>query len=301
VYYHIIVELKGTTTVLIRVDLTETQVLEEYVGPFLARQQILCGGRGIEFTDIERLQITKSQLPNARLVAIILIEWDAAGKKPIAMPPVNVVAAARATDVTDALFSRFRSHALQLEREVRKEVSTMVQDPRSVMVVHGRDAKARTAMFAFLRAIDLRPIEWSTAVQATGSASPYIGQVLDSAFSLATAVVVIFTPDEDARLRDALHSGNDPTYEKELTGQARPNVIFEAGMAFGRHPERTVLVEMGKLRPFSDIAGRHALRINNSAERRNELASRLRTAGCAVNVEGADWLSAGDFDVLTER
>ena len=39
---------------------------------------------------------------------------------------------------------------------------------RKVFVVHGRNGAARTAMFAFLRAIGLDPIEWSVAVQMTG-------------------------------------------------------------------------------------------------------------------------------------
>jgi Predicted nucleotide-binding protein containing TIR-like domain len=150
---------------------------------------------------------------------------------------------------------------------------------RKVFVVHGRNREARAAMFTFLRAIGLGPIEWSEAVRLTGEASPYIGHVLDAAFSAAQAIVVLLTPDD----------------ETIPLAQARPNVLFEAGMAMGRDPKRTVLVELGQLRPFSDVVGRHAVRMNGSAERRKELAQRLETAGCAVNLTGEDWLSAGDF------
>ena len=68
-------------------------------------------------------------------------------------------------------------------------------------------------------------------------------------------------------------------------------------MAMGRHPRRTVLVEMGSLRPFSDVGGRHVLRLNNSPARRQELAERLRTAGCAVELSGTDWHTTGSFEV----
>jgi hypothetical protein len=99
---------------------------------------------------------------------------------------------------------------------------------RKVFVVHGRNGAARSALFTFLRALGLAPIEWSEAVRMTGEGSPYIGQ-------------------------------------------------------------------MGKLRPFSDVAGRHAVRIDGSASRRKELAQRLESAGCAVSLAGEDWLTAGDF------
>jgi len=59
----------------------------------------------------------------------------------------------------------------------------------------------RKSMFNFLRAIELRPLEWSEAVQATGEATPYVGHVLDKAFAIAQAVVVLMTPDDAACLR----------------------------------------------------------------------------------------------------
>jgi len=165
---------------------------------------------------------------------------------------------------------------------------------RKVFVVHGRNDAARAAMFAFLRAIGLDPIEWSVAVRMTGEGSPYIGPVLDVAFDAAQAVVVLLTPDDVAYLRTEYASGDDDP-EAQPQAQARPNVLFEAGMAMGRDPSRTVLVELGKLRPFSDVAGRHAVRINDSAARRKDLAQRLEVAGCAVSLAGDDWLAAGDF------
>lgn len=169
-----------------------------------------------------------------------------------------------------------------------------VKNAKKVFVVHGRNLAARDAMFAFLRTIGLEPIEWSTAISATGSASPYIGQALDAAFEMAQAVVVLLTPDDIAYLRSEYANGDDDP-ERVPSPQARPNVLFEAGMAMGRHPERTVLVELGSLRAFSDVAGRHAVRLDNSSQKRNDLANRLKDAGCDVSTAGSDWLSAGDF------
>jgi hypothetical protein len=152
-------------------------------------------------------------------------------------------------------------------------------------------------MFDFLRAIGLQPLEWSQAVAATGEGTPYVGRILDEAFSIAQAVVVLMTPDDEARLRKQFQKDHDEPYENQLTGQARPNVLFEAGMAMGRDERRTVVVQVGNLRPFSDVGGRHVVRLNNSGPKRQELADRLKTAGCIVDLSGTDWHSTGSFDL----
>jgi predicted nucleotide-binding protein len=168
---------------------------------------------------------------------------------------------------------------------------------KKVWVVHGRDKANRNAMFRFLRAIGLEPIEWSKAVKATKKAAPYIGETLEKAFKEAVAVVVLLTPDDQARLKAQLRKKSDPPYELTLTGQARPNVLFEAGMAFGSHPDSTVLCEVGDLRPFSDVGGRHVIKLSNQPESLLVLANRLKTAGCETDIEGDDWLSEGEFGV----
>jgi hypothetical protein len=61
------------------------------------------------------------------------------------------------------------------------------------------------------RVIDVRippghrpqPNEWSQALASTGSPSPYIGEVLDTAFNMARAIVVLTTPDEIAQVAQA--------------------------------------------------------------------------------------------------
>lgn len=106
---------------------------------------------------------------------------------------------------------------------------------------------------------------------------------------------MLFTPDDEARLRDDFHGPKEPDYEISLTPQARPNVLFEAGMAFGAHPNRTVLVELGELRPFSDVAGRHAVRLDGTDQALRDIAGRLEAAGCAVDLGGDDWADPGRF------
>lgn len=165
----------------------------------------------------------------------------------------------------------------------------------TVFVVHGRDLASRDAIFAFLRSIGLQPIEWTQALKLTKKGSPYVGEILDAAFEKAAAIVVLMTPDEEARLKRVFVLASDSTQERHLSGQARPNVLFEAGMAFGKNPNSTVLVQLGNIRPFSDVGGRHVLHLSNSPASRQEFVTKLANAGCNVDTSGTDWLTAGNF------
>jgi predicted nucleotide-binding protein len=145
-------------------------------------------------------------------------------------------------------------------------------DERKVFVVYGRSLRARNAMFDFLRALHLHPIEW------------------------AQAVVVILTGDDKGCLRKRFQRKGDPVYEIEETPQPRLNVVFEAGMAFGRFPDRTILVHVGgPIRPFSDIAGRYIIDFTGSPQDRQILKNQLELAGCNTTGSGTDWYTAGDF------
>jgi predicted nucleotide-binding protein len=168
-------------------------------------------------------------------------------------------------------------------------------ESRSVWVVYGRNNRLKEGIFAFLRAIGLQPIELSKARKLTGKPMPYIGEILQAAFAHAQAVVVLLTPDDEANLRYEWVLPEDPEWERKPTPQARQNVIFEAGMALASHAERTVLVQFGNIRPFSDVSRLHTVRMNNSAAKRKDLAQRLEDAGCRIDLAGEEWLTVGDL------
>jgi predicted nucleotide-binding protein len=105
------------------------------------------------------------------------------------------------------------------------------------------------------------------------------------------AVVAFFTPDEHVILRED-HAAGEDTWRL----QARPNVLIEAGMALATHPKETILLVLGNQELPSDLHGRHFIRLDGTARPLKELADRLKTAGCAVELDGtSDWLSADRF------
>jgi predicted nucleotide-binding protein len=250
-----------------------------------------------EFAQKQRIPQRNVEVAARHLVDLGLLkgEYVAGTDVPVIM---GITAAGRAA---------FEEHQAQAERAPSSrgrsdttsralQPSAIEPDPKKVYVVYGRDNKLREDFFSFLRALHLEPIEFSARL--TGKASPYIGQILDAAFKSAKAVVVLFSPDDEARLKAKFQKPNDPRHEKKLTSQPRQNVLFEAGLAFGTFgDERTILVKVGELRPFSDVLGRYEARLTNDAKTRQDLAHRLKDAGCDIDINQAesDWLTVGNF------
>jgi hypothetical protein len=168
-------------------------------------------------------------------------------------------------------------------------------DASNVAVFYGADGAARDAMFDFLRALGLNPLEWSVLVAATSQGTPPTFDVVKQAFSLSQAVVVLFTPDDVARLHRSLwRTGED----EALQGQPRQNVLIEAGMAMALNPNRTVIVEIGRLRRITNLDGLNTVRIDGASESLNNLATRLESAGCPVRRNRTDWLNSARFSAL---
>lgn len=173
--------------------------------------------------------------------------------------------------------------------------ASLPTNPALVFVIHGRQLLGE--FHDFLRAIGLTPLEWSKARRLTTKPNPYTWEIVDTALSSAGAIVALLTPDDEARLREDLWSERENALEKEYLLQPRQNVLFEAGVAYGRAPQRTVLIRLGAQRPMSDLAGDHILQLDDSPQSRQAVADALEAAGCPVDLSGTDWFKAGTFSV----
>jgi predicted nucleotide-binding protein len=171
-------------------------------------------------------------------------------------------------------------------------------DPRDVFVIHGPDAEALQAVESFLRDLDLHPMDWDDLVQRVGKGSPYTGEVVDQAFKEAQAVIGLMTPDDEVLLHPDLQRTRGPQHERVVGLQARPNVLIELGMALGTHADRTIIVEIGDMRPSTDLDGRNVVRLDGSFEQINRLKKRLETAHCAVRDTNPNWARVERFQNL---
>lgn len=165
----------------------------------------------------------------------------------------------------------------------------------TVFVVHGRDENLRDSMYEFLGALGLRPLEWGHAIRAAKGGNPYVNDAVTKVLEQAQAIVVLLSPDDEVKLKTQFVAKHERSTEGKLRGQARPNVLFETGIAIGTHHRKTVIVQVGDVKPFSDIGGMHVLRLSNRDASRNDFANRLQGLGCKVDRSGDQWLRAGDF------
>lgn len=169
---------------------------------------------------------------------------------------------------------------------------------KQVLVLHGRNPHAVTAVTEFLRALGLSVWTFKDARDDLGG-SPYTGAVIRNGMEKSAAILVLFTPDEKAALKRAYWLGSDRQSDKQRW-QARPNVLFEAGMALGIDERRTILVVMGsRTARLSNVDGRQFTQLDNRVPGRRELRGRLRAVGCDVDMETDDWRNyrrSGDFE-----
>ncbi|MEU9890109.1 CATRA conflict system CASPASE/TPR repeat-associated protein [Sphaerisporangium sp. NPDC051011] len=169
----------------------------------------------------------------------------------------------------------------------------------NVFVVHGRDRRLRDAFFDFLRALDLRPLEWNQLVRLSGDASPFLGEVVVRAPDHTQAALVLLSPDDVVSLHPELHKADEDPFEVRPTCQPRPNVLIELGIALGSYPDRTVIVHVGRHKPIADLNGRTYLRFDGSATALGKIVEALKAAGCAVDDTGMDWRNPTRFSSIT--
>jgi hypothetical protein len=286
--YHVRLSVEGELDDEVSLDVDQTTLRRQFLEPYREGRPITVRGRTIEADSIRRLRISQSEAYSDELRREIIARDLAFGRSNDEIEDSRV--AASAPDVTDTLITSPRAGVAikRGERSVDQDDNTA----RAVFLVHGRWTEAVEVMRNFLTSLDLRVIEWNEARQAAKKAKrvqqPFIADILDAGLGMARAVVVFMTPDDLACVHPQLRASDET--KEPLGGQPRPNVIFEAGMAWQGFRERTVLVEYGSLRGFSDLSGVYTIRLDNSPASLRNVVDDLKSAGCLVKDGGTRWM-----------
>jgi predicted nucleotide-binding protein len=306
--YHVRVSVVGEKADEVKVDIDGETLDRQFLEPYRSGSSITINGRTIPIDRIERIRIGASDTPAESIIETLKREDERSTVAVFGGPSYQWRAAARSDDVTDQFITGPPGeHALQqgpfatAESVRSRQAGTGPGGGIDVFVVTGRDSAVTSAVVALLRSLGLRIIEWEHAVARTGIPNPYVGDVVEEGLRMADAAVIIITPDDVVRLRHDLVREDDSSTERSWAGQARPNVFYEAGFADALGRDRTVILEVGNVKNFSDITGRHVVRYDGSAGKRNALAERLRLAGLAADTSGQDWLHVGDVEAAVAQ
>lgn len=168
---------------------------------------------------------------------------------------------------------------------------------KNVFVIYG-NKRIKREMFAFLRMLNLSPIPWDEAVLLTRISASYPDRTLNSLLQQAHAAVALLTADDEAQLRSEFFVNSDPVYDRVLSHQPRPNVVFEIGLALSHNwlASRMILVEIGNVSLCHALEGRHRIRLSNKIDDRMALVRSLVNAGCTPEIPSNELLrEVGDF------
>lgn len=300
-FYHVRITVQGERHDEVKNDISEEVLETQFLAPYRAGGAITINGRVIQPDQLARIRISVSDVPSEQIISRLKYADQNSPVMVVGGPSYEWLAADRAADVTDQFITGPPGTEIpstpsvgSLNSLTGSNVLSGPGDRRSVFIVSGRDNEATAGIIHVLRAMNLRVVEWTHAVLKTGVPNPYTGEVVATGLRMADAAIIIITPDDTVKLRSDLLHEDDREIERTIQGQARPNVFYEAGYADALGLNRTLIIEIGQSKPFSDIAGRNTLRYDGSPARRNALAQRLRLAGLEPDTDGDDWLTLGD-------
>jgi hypothetical protein len=174
---------------------------------------------------------------------------------------------------------------------------------KTVFIIYGRDSDAHDELVKFIRAVGLDELPFEAVADGLGP-NPFIADVVITGIQKADAVIALFTPDEQAVLYDPQSGRSLSREERGSRWQARPNVMFEAGVAFGHSKREPILTVLGAdVSLFSDVAGKHFIRLEASKAKR-QLFNRLNAIVGPLAPTATDWetsTASGDFARCVRR
>lgn len=298
-FYHVRVSIRGRNRDEVKNNMMLDELEDTFLAGYRSTRGVTLNGSHFPPDQIERVRVSRSSEPAGHLIADLKEEDRRSPVVAIGGPSYEWRAAARAADVTDQFITGppGEGDSESPMNDALPASGSTIDGPGSkdtVFLIYGRDSEASHAVKDFLRSLGLRVIEWDHVVARVGVPNPYVGDVVAEGLRMADVAVVLLTPDDVVSLRSDLLWDVDDDNEREFRGQPRPNVIYEAGFADALGRERTLFVEVGPVKSFSDIFGRLVIRYDGSSSIRHTFSERLRIAGLNVDKGGTDWLTRGD-------
>ncbi|MBX3119304.1 MAG: nucleotide-binding protein [Fimbriimonadaceae bacterium] len=178
-------------------------------------------------------------------------------------------------------YLNLRDNAILATERARSDQPRL--NKNNLALIFGRDDVATNCIRRVVKSLSVNLIDFQFAKIKGESADDFNHEIIDRLFESCDGAIVILSPDERAILRPQLHRHASDAKEKY---QARPNVIFEHGIALGKFGRRVIVVQFGDVELHSDVAGLHPFRWSDAKSMRNQLSDRLSAMGYSVKATG---------------
>lgn len=246
--YHIRISLKSQqSSDETKTDFSEEQLKVRIIEPYEQGEPIILNGKTIQPTDIDRIQISKSQESSEQIIQKIKFDNRKRNSISIGGPSYAWRAASKATDVTDELILGPVGYKKD-KTSAKKPVSDTKKSNNKVFVVHGHDSGLKNDIDIFLRDIGLEPI----ILHRQADEGLTIIEKFEKHSDVAYAFILL-TPD-DIGMPIAEYEKSQE--KRKIEFRARQNVIFEFGYFAAKLGRRSVccIYKEGVNLP-NDIAG----------------------------------------------
>lgn len=295
-YFHVRVTRKSNRSHdALELDLSEDELHDRIVQPFLQAEAFMCGGKPILPSDVETIRINVTEESSKVLLPKIKIRRELERRKSsgivIGAPSDEWYVTKEGEDVTRAFI---KHPPREVEEKPKKLAETM---SNNVFIVHGRDHEPMKELKAMLSEFGLSPI----VLYEQAGASRTIVEKLEKYSDVGYAFVIL-TPDDIAGAREDFmsamegliegHLDLDDVFGDEINHRARQNVILEFGYFIGKLEkdglhgrDRVCCLLKGDVESPSDMHGIVPLEFEKSiSEVRNEIVRELRGAGYEIKV-----------------
>ncbi len=278
-YYHIKL-LYSNGQGELKINLSEKELVERYIDPYLLGETIVINGTTVDPTSLERVLITKSEETLTKIIEQLKYKdsLDRSIYKFLDSSP-EWRAADMAEDITDKYINKPPGSKKKKDINKIAKEAVQVRSLKKVFVVHGHDTELKNDVELFLKSIELEPIVLHRQLDEGLTVIEKFEKYSDVNYA-----IILLTPD------DISYSVNDKgknDKDRMIELRSRQNVIFEFGFFVGKVSRKNVccIYKEGVTLP-SDLNGLIYKKVNKSVEEIGlALMKELKNAGLKVKFE----------------
>lgn len=277
-YFHVeITERDGHNRPEVKLDLSEEQVRQKYINPYLRGESIVINGKTISAMDIYRIRVSQSELESHATILILKQKDENSHVVLLGGPSYRDRVIGATEDVTDCFVTGpAGSENGSIDAFASATIVDGARPNNKVFVVHGHDLSLKDGLELLLRRVNLQPVVLHREVDEGLTVIEKFEKHSDVNYA-----VVLLTPDDIVQ----------PTSNQELGKarspqeyRARQNVVFELGFFVGKLGRSRVacLYKSGVALP-SDLQGLMYKKINDRIDEiEYALIREFRNAGLPV-------------------